>query len=61
MTDDFDEMKEYSRGFFWLQPRPNFKHGRQWSRGKGASCSLIVLSIPVIIFVAGFVIGRDIY
>lgn len=51
-------MKESIRGFLWIQPRPNFKLGRQWSRGKDVSCTIIVLAVPIAIFLFGFIIGR---
>jgi hypothetical protein len=49
---------EFIRGFFWVKPAPFHAMWAVWSNGQMVSCSLILLSIPVVIFTAGFLVGR---
>lgn len=51
-------MPEFIRGFFWVQPAPHHRAFHQWMRGKSTSCTLMLLTIPVTIFAAGFYAGR---
>lgn len=51
-------MPHFIRGFFWIHPAPYHRAFHQWVSGMSASCTLILLAVPVAIFAAGFFVGR---